>query len=224
MKKIMIGFISLGLSLMCQTGWAEKAYVANTSKITLRGGPNTTQKIITMIRTDQRVEVLESESGWSHVRFLGPGNKEFEGWVLNRFLTTREPWKIQAKSLEKEKSLLKQRLSRLEKNWTETSNKEKTNTLKLGETTKSLKKVRKEYDELRRESAEFLALKEKYESAYSALKKAEETVKTLTKENQTLTSSHRNEWFFTGALVLAVGLVFGLIMGRQQRKRKSSYY
>ena len=52
----------------------------------------------------------------------------------------------------------------------------------------------------------------------------EETVKTLTKENESLKSSHRNEWFMIGALVLFVGLVFGLIMGRQQRKRKSSYY
>lgn len=224
MKKMMIGFMGLGLLLLCQTGWAEEAYVTNTSRITLRGGPNTTQKIVTMLRPDQRVEVLGSESGWSHVRFKGPGNKDLEGWVLDRFLSTRMPWKSQALSLEKENSLLKERLSHLEKNWKEVSGKEKGLTRKMEENSGSLEKLQKEYDALRAESAHFLELKKKYETTYKALKEAEETAKILTKENESLSSSHRNEWFFTGALVLFVGLIFGLIMGKQQKKRKSSYY
>lgn len=224
MKKILIGFISLGLSLICQAGWAENAYVTNTSKIIVREGIGTTQKIVTMLRPDQRVEVLGSESGWSQVRLLGPGGKDLEGWVLSRFLTTRLPWKIQATSLEKENTLLKEKLSRLEKDWTEASNKEKELALKLKEDTRSLDQVREEYNTLRAESADFLELKKKYESTRKALKEVKETAKILTKENESLSSSHRNEWFFTGALVLFVGLIFGLIMGRRQRKRKSSYY
>ncbi len=224
MKKVLVGIISLGLLLMCQVSWAEKAYVTNTSRITLRDGPGTTQKIVTMLQTDQPVEVLESQSGWSQVRVLETGDQKLEGWILNRFLTRRVPWKTQSTSLEKENSLLKKKLSDLEKDWAEVSGKEKGLTQKFDENREALDKLQQEYNALRADSADFLQLRKKHIATLKALREAEEAVKTLTKENESLSSSHRNEWFFTGALVLFVGLVFGLIMGRQQRKRKSSYY
>jgi len=42
-------------------------------------------------------------------------------------------------------------------------------------------------------------------------------------KNEKFRSSHRTKWFATGALVLLCGLMIGLVIGRQQ-KRKSSFY
>ena len=47
-------------------------------------------------------------------------------------------------------------------------------------------------------------------------------LRVLGEENQSLRSSERNKWFAIGALVLLCGLVFGMIVGRQQKKRR--YY
>lgn len=216
--------ISLGLSLTFQTSWAEKAYVTNTSRITLRKGPGVGQKILTMLHIDQPVEVLGSKAGWSRIRLLRGADDSLEGWVLSRFLTQQVPWKIQAKSLAKENSLLKERLARLEKDRARASSKEKELSTRLREHTEALKELQGQYNALRADSSDFLELRKEYEAAQKALAEAKETAKTLRKENESLKSSHRNEWFATGASVLFVGLIFGLIMGRQQRRRRSSYY
>ncbi len=224
MKKILILCMSLGLTLISHAGRAEQAYVTNTSKMTLRNGPAVGQGIVTMLEQDQPVEILGSDSGWSQVRLVGPGGKNFEGWVLSRFLTTEVPWKIQAISLKKENSLLKENLTRLGKDWKVASSREKELAQRLQDNKTSLDELQENYKALRDGAAGFLGLKKKYESTNSLLKEAEETAERLAKENEILRSSHRNEWFLTGALVLFVGLVFGLIMGRQQRRKRPSLY
>jgi len=69
-----------------------------------------------------------------------------------------------------------------------------------------------------------LKLKKEYETIKTKMEVAQATTEKLTKENVALNSSQRNKWFLTGVAVLLVGLIFGPIMGRQQKKRKSSYY
>jgi SH3 domain protein len=56
------------------------------------------------------------------------------------------------------------------------------------------------------------------------LETAQGDVQGLTKENESLKSSQRNRWFAMGALVLLCGLMIGVVVGRQQRKRKSIYH
>jgi SH3 domain protein len=46
----------------------------------------------------------------------------------------------------------------------------------------------------------------------------------LRKEHEQLQSSQMNRWFATGALVLLCGLLLGVMVGRQQKTRKSSFY
>ncbi len=91
-------------------------------------------------------------------------------------------------------------------------------------TATALSKVQNMYDTLTKEASSFLELKEKYETTKTKMEVTQATTEKLTKENVVLKSSQRNTWFLTGAAVLLVGLIFGLIMGRQQKKRKSSYY
>lgn len=81
-----------------------------------------------------------------------------------------------------------------------------------------LARIEKEWEEaLKRKAADYLKLKAAYENT-------QETIQTFTRENETLMSSHRNRWFAMGALVLLCGLMIGLIIGRQQKKRQSSLY
>ncbi len=61
----------LALSVMEQTSWAQKAYVTDSLKITLRTGPSIENKIISMLDSGQPVEVLESIGEWSRVLVLG---------------------------------------------------------------------------------------------------------------------------------------------------------
>lgn len=86
-------------------------YVSDDLKISARTGPGTRNKIITMLEAGQKVEVLQTSSGWSQVK-LSEGNL---GWVLTNFLTTGEPCRHILSSLEKEYADLQQELADLKK-------------------------------------------------------------------------------------------------------------
>ena len=182
--------ITLGLCLMAQTSWATKAYVTDSFRISLRRGPSIENKILKFLPSGQPVEIFESQEGWSRVRPIKSGRSSIEGWVLSRYLITRQPWEIQARSLKQENTELKEKLARIDKEWKET---------------------------LRRETTGYLELKAAYETT-------QETLQTLTKENESLRSSQRTKWFALGALVLLCGLMIGLVIGRQQKKHRSSSY
>ena len=204
---------------------AEKAYVFNSEKITLRTGPEANKKIIAMLPQDEPVEILkEDESGWSLVRLLKPSGETKEGWVLSRYLVTRLPLPIQVTTLTEENSRLKTRLTSTAKECAESVVQRDKCRDKLAETSKILLDLRTSYETLKEESKGFLQLKEEHEATLAALEEIRKTNGILQKENDDMKASERNRWFLTGALVLLFGFFFGLVMGKQQRKRKSSYY
>jgi len=181
-----ISGIILGVCLMVQSSWATKVYVTDSFKVTLRTGPSTQNKIIAMPSSGQPVEILDSSEDWSYVRLLGHGEGNKEGWMLSRYLVSRLPWEMQARSLREENVRLKEKLTPIEKKLSEAVHRE-------GTTRSTLETTQKE-------------------------------VQKLTRENEQLSSSQRTKWFALGALVLLCGLIIGLVVGRQQKKRRSSSY
>jgi SH3 domain protein len=216
--------MGLWIPFFAQMCWAEKAYVVNTSKITLRGGPSTQDKIIAMLNQDTPVEILDTQSGWNRVRVLDNSSRNYEGWIASSFLASDVPWKYQAENLKEENVRLKQRTENIEKEWSASSGEKELMSDKLGKAEKELKSVKTKYESLKRTSGSVLELQETHQKTLKDLQEARVTLETLQKENMVLKSSQRNRWFLSGAVVLLVGLIFGLVMGRQQRKRKSSYY
>ena len=94
----------------------------------------------------------------------------------------------------------------------------------LVEKSEKLAQVEKDYASLKRDSAEFLKLKQDYESDRIQLETSQQRTQELEKENESLRASQRTRWFLAGGLVLLCGLMIGLVAGRQQRKRKPLYY
>ena len=81
---------------------AKSMYVTDILKVTLRTGPSIENKIIEMVESGQRVEVVEPGQEWSLVR-LSDGK---EGWILNRYLIPNETNKLNLERLESEHSNL----------------------------------------------------------------------------------------------------------------------
>lgn len=209
------------LLLQPAVGRAEEAYVTDSLEITFRSGPSLGHKVLRTLPSGEPVEVLETQDGWSRVRVAGP---EPEGWVLSRYLVTRLPWKTQAMALAQENERLKARLRQLEEQSNALSAREKDLSTELKEKRGSLESLESQYESLKRESADYLKLKKEYEANRAQLEASLRRVQVLSKENEKLKSSQSTRWFFAGALVLLFGLMIGLVMGRQQRKRKPLYY
>lgn len=225
MKKLLFALtIVLGFCFVAQGSWAARAYITDSFEVPLRTGPSTGNKILSLPVSGQALEVLETEGDWSHVRLLRPGGDEVEGWVPSRYLVTRIPWELQAKSLNEQNQALKEKLSRLDLQWGKAKGLGEDFAAKLKKKTEALDRLQAEYDSLRQGASDYLKLKTKYDSAKSSLENVQEQAERLTKENEKLRSSQRNKWFATGGLVLLCGMMIGLVVGRQQKKRKSSLY
>ena len=211
--------VLFGLCLTCQA-WASRASVTDTFEITLRTGPSKENKIISLLRSGQLLEILEVRDTWSRVRVVSNDRENLEGWVRSRYLISRLPWEIQARTSKEENARLKEKLSTTEKELTETARREQVATVKLEKSNADLTRIQSDFDILTKESAGFLELKSANEVTERELNITRERLQSLSSENEGLRSAHRWKWFITGALVLLVGLLIGIVTGRQQRKRK----
>ncbi|MDY6855906.1 MAG: TIGR04211 family SH3 domain-containing protein [Thermodesulfobacteriota bacterium] len=220
----LILFIALGLFLTVQSAWCERAYVTDTFKITLRTGPTVQNKIITLLSSGQPLEILDSKEEWSYVLISGQDGEEVKGWLLNRYIIKRMPWETQARYLQRENKSLKEKLSRAVNERNETTSRANEASKELDSTTRALNKLQKEYEALKKGAAQYLELSAAYETAKSEFETAKEKVKNLTIENEKLRSSERNKWFAIGAIILLFGLIFGMVIGKREKKRKSLIY
>ncbi len=216
--------ITLGLCLVGQTSWAAaaRAYVTDIFEITLRTGPSSQNRVIALPRSGQPVEVLESKDDWSRVRLLEHRQGNLEGWLLSRYLITRQPWERQASSLRKENGDLKENLARVEAQLKEIASREQGGARELKNNIIALNKLQSEYKTLKRGSANYLKLKEEHKATLTTLDASQRDVERLTRENDMLRSAQRHKWFGMGALVLLTGLGLGVAIGKREKKRRSS--
>jgi SH3 domain protein len=224
MKKLILIFCFLGLSILFfqQNCWAARAYITDTfEEFTLRAGPGNEYRIISLISSGQAVDVIESQNDWSRVRMPG-GDRE--GWVVTRYLINRLPWSLQASSLRDENASLKAKLDQTESAFNEAQRQRGEIAAELQKTSKLLEETKSSYETLRKGSEGFLNLQRIHEMDKAALAAARADLENLRKEHEQLQSSQMNRWFATGALVLLCGLLLGVMVGRQQKTRKSSFY
>lgn len=213
---VLLGFI--------QVTWAETAYVSDSFKITFRSGPGATHRIISMLSSGQALEVLERGDEWARVRLGANTDSPQEGWVMTRYLIDRRPWEMQAEAYRAETGRLKERIVVLQEKLKDTEKMQEELTAKLNETTRGLDQVQAEYAALKEGSAEYLALKNKHEETLAKLKTARDDYAALNEDYKKLSYSERNTWFAIGAGILVFGLVFGMILGRREKKRRARLY
>ena len=189
-------------------------YVSQDCEITVRTGASTEHKIIAMLKPGASVEVLEPGDEWSQVR-TSSGK---EGWMLSRYLTSREPPALTLDRTEKKvEQLTAQHNDIMEKNATlEAENKRLEST--LASTRTSLERVTKEHETLKKESADFLQLKAQHAKASRELAEIKDKAGRYEEESQRLLRNQSIKWFMAGAGVLSLGFIIGFISKRQRRR------
>ena len=193
---------------------AETLYVSDNISVTVRTGQGTSHKIIAIISSGQKVEVLEKGDQWTMVR-LQNGK---EGWVLTRYLVNDIPTGIQLASLQiKYKNVAAQAESlKVENDKLKSDFKKLSATLSKNE--KALNNLQRDYDALKADSADFINLKTKYEKASHQLSKQTEKSEELKKMVEKLQLYQYIKWFLAGSGVLLVGFIIGFSSKRQRRQ------
>ena len=179
---------------------AKDNYVTGITSITMRTGAGLEHKVIAMLKSGTKLEIIEFQKDWSQV--LTDRGKT--GWILSRFLTEKIPDALVVDKLSKENLNLISRLKAVEQ-----QNKKLTNE------NVRLAQVEEEYIELKQKSAHFLKL----DAEYNKISEQSEMQKNQIKELETNLNSDEKLWFLSGGGVFIVGLCFGLSM---RKKKKSS--
>ena len=220
MKQQLQRLVFLGIVLMCfsANGFAESLYVTDQLKLTLRSGPSTEHKILAVVESGQKVEMLEPGDDWSMVR--NANGKE--GYVLTRYLMPNPTHNVRLEQLQtKHKALMQQTATLLEENRRFRSESKKLKS-SLGENEKVLKKLRTDYDKLKAGSAEYIELKEKYKTVSGQLAEQTKRADALDKELRAIEINQYIKWFLAGSGVLLVGFIVGF-SARRQRRRPSLF-
>jgi len=207
-------FIVVLLILFSAAVQAETMYVSDLAEITLRTGQGIDHKIVAMIKSGQKVEVLEPADQWTRIRL--PSGKE--GWVVSRFLTSKLPSRIELEQLkEKHKALL----SLADSPYTEISKlKDENQKLKaeLAVNEKTLTALKTSYETLKSKSSSLSKLQASSENSVARLSEQQKEVERLEHELSKLERRQYIHWFLIGAAVLFVGFFMGYIAKRQRRR------
>jgi SH3 domain protein len=207
-------FVSALLVLFSTAVQAETMYVSDLAEITLRTGQGIDHKIIAMVKSGLKVEVLEAADQWTRVRL--PNGKE--GWVVSRFLTSKLPSSTELKELkEKYEALLELGDAPY---WEITRLKEENNSLtsKLEITQKTLNDLKTSYEALNSKSTKLLKHESNSEHLSTQLNEEKKRIIKLEEELSKLEMHQYVWWFLCGAAVLFVGFLMGFGTKRQRRR------
>jgi SH3 domain protein len=196
--------------------WAKTMFVTDRIEVGLRSGIGLEHRILTTLKSGDRVEVLEGDKNWSKVK-LPDGTS---GWIASRFLVDRVRPAAEAQSPEELRAAkeINQRLIR-EK---EVLVQEKNGLLKeLEEVKKMVQAVRQEKTkQLAPELADLTAKNEQLNREIDSYKRQ---MAALGQRSKGQPLSDQVKWFLAGAAVLIIGLFLGWLLTRGRRKPHRFY-
>ncbi|MGE0081958.1 MAG: TIGR04211 family SH3 domain-containing protein [Thiohalomonadaceae bacterium] len=195
----------------------EFMYIDDKLTVTLRTGQGNQFKILRVLESGERVEILERDGDYVRVR----GPKGMEGWMRAQYLTDqpiardrlvvaeqkiaalqeeREKLRAQLKTVQDERSEARKTGAQLEKDYTE---------------------LQKELAKLREVAAAPIKLHEENQAMRARLDSLENENAQLRTTNEKLRDDAYRDWFLTGAGVLAGGILLGLVLPKMRRRRSS---
>lgn len=219
-KQARIAVVVYGLSLFSQA-LAAPAWVSDQFEITLRSGPSTSNAIQRMLTSGAKVEVLEqdTETGYSRVRTEGGT----EGWVLTRYLMSEASAREQLEALSGQLTNAATRGSSLDSQLKAIRQEHDTAKRRIAELERDKAGLEKELADIRRTAANVLAINSENESLRDAATDSQSKIDTLEQVNRELASQTTRQWFITGAGVLVVGILLGILLPRIRWQRRSRY-
>ncbi len=218
-------FRSTWLAAACivtaSTALAESVWVSDQFEIMLRTGPSNSNAIERMLNSGTELEVLErdSASGYSRVKTQAGT----EGWVLSRYLMREAPAREQLEQLTGQLTNASDRGASLGSQLEAIRAEQRKVTEQNRQLEADRDKLQVELADITRKSANVLSIDSQNKNLHAQLSAAQVKVDTLTRENETLKTRNNHFWFVIGAVVLSVGVLFGLIVPRLKFRRRSRY-
>lgn len=221
MKSLNFAFwtVLVGLLVLPAVVFAETVYVSEDFEITMRTGPGTERKIISLVQSGKALEILEEGEEWSLVR--APGGKE--GWVLNRYLTKNQPCAMVLERVRQDYDVMSAKFKDLNEKYTQLQSEKKVTDADLSQNSQDLEELNAAYENLKKESADFLALKKRHEQVSAELEAEKTRNAKLDDENMQMKRNRIIQWVWTGGGIMLLGFFLGLFSSNRRKPRSSLY-
>jgi SH3 domain protein len=217
--KVWFFMVLIGLLILPAVGAAETVYVSENFEVTMRTGPGTDRKIISLVESGKALEMVEKGDEWSMVR--EPNGKE--GWVLNRYLTTNQPCAMVLDQVKQDYDGLNDKYKNLKQNFDQIQAQKKTADADLSQSQQDRDKLSHAYENLKKDSADFLKLKQRYQEMSADLEAEKTRSAKLDEENMQMKRSHIIQWVWTGGGIMLLGFFIGLFSSNRRKSRSSLY-
>jgi SH3 domain protein len=211
--------VLLGLLIPAATCFAETVYVSEDFEITMRTGPGTDRKIISLVQSGKALEIMEKGEEWSMVRTLNGK----EGWVLNRYLTASQPCAMVLDRVRQDYDVLAAKFEDMKTKFDELNAQKKVTDADLSQSQQDRDELSAAYETLRKESSEFLKLKKRHQEVASDLETERTRSAKLDEENLQMKRNRIIQWVLTGGGIMLVGFFIGLFSSSRRKQRSSLY-
>lgn len=211
--------ILTGLLILPAAGVAETVYVSEDYEITMRTGPATDRKIISLVKSGRALEVIKKGEEWSRVRTRNGR----EGWVLSRYLTANQPSAMVLERVKKDYDALTVQFNDLKQKFDELQAQKKVSDADLSQSSRDRDELRAAYETLKKESSDFLELKQRHQQVTADLEAEKNRSAKLDDENMQMKRSHIIQWVWTGGGIMLLGFFLGLFSSSRRKSRSSLY-
>ena len=221
------------LFLLAATAAAETRYVSDQLIIALRNAPDPDAAVITTLKSDTPVQILEDSGRFLKVRT----DKGEEGYVLSQYVTPTRPKSLELDRLQQENQQLQNKLSQLQKAQSASSSeleqarqqqeaqiKDLQAKLAAAETELTSTKhqaaeLQSKYETLQKDAANVVAVAKERDTLQAENTKLNAELSSLRDENNSLLRSGMIQWFLAGGGVF----FFGWLVGKISRKKRRSF-
>jgi len=231
MSRDLVISLTFALLLFALPAAAQTRYVSDQLIITLRTEPSSDAPVVTTMRTDTPLEVLEDSGRFLKVR--SPNGEE--GYVLSQYVTDALPKSLQLEQLQAERDQLQRKLKRLEEAQGATSSeleaarrqqealaselqaKLTATEQELATTRNQLSAVSAKFEALQKDARDVVAIVAQREELQGERDRLSAELNQLHEENNALLRTGMIQWFLAGGGVFFLGWIVGKISRKKRR-------
>ncbi len=211
--------VLISLLILPSLAFAETVYVTENFEITMRTGPGTDHKIISLIQSGKALEMLQKGEAWSMVRTQNGR----EGWVLTRYITNDQPCAMVLERVRQDYDVLSEKYKDIKTQHETLNTKEKALESNLSQSEQDRNELSQAYTKLKKESAQYLDLKKRHEKITAELQAEKNRSAKLDDENMQMKRNRIIQWVLTGGGIMLVGFFIGLFSSRRRKPRSGLY-
>ncbi len=209
------------LTCFTELAMAETKYVTDEFEITLRNGESTTNSIISMLKTGQRLSVKQSSDDTRYSFVETEDGKE--GYVLTRFLVDTPSSRSRLLRLQNKSDDQSAKIQSLTEELAQYKNTKQEDNNRIGQLELGLSNTENELDELTAATKNTVQILQQNDSLQDRIHQIEKDKELLTEENRIYKDSTAMDWFVRGAGVSLISFLLGILITRIRWKKQDSW-